>query len=73
MPGKGDIPATRNRPKEEVLFGLWHEGEGIEAGLDGYDLGQRNEIIEVMGDVPDGEELFESTLLPDLDEEEDWG
>ncbi|RJF90334.1 hypothetical protein [Sphingomonas cavernae] len=71
MPGKGNIPATRSRPKEELLFGLWHEGNDAERGLDGYDTGQRDQIIEVMGDAPDGEELFHTALLPDIADEDE--
>lgn len=73
MPRKGDIPATRIRPKEELLFGLWHDGEDAEAELDGYDASQRNEIIEVLGDAPE-DGLIQTVLLPDTDDEdENWG
>lgn len=71
MPGKGDIPATRMRPKEEVLFGFWNEGGDGEAGLDGYDVGQRNEILEAMGDAP-GDGMIQTELLPDVEDDGDW-
>lgn len=70
MPGKGDIPATRFRPKEEVLFGLWHEGEDAEAGLEGYDSSQRAEILEALEGGP-GDGMIQTVLLPDVEEADD--
>lgn len=63
MAGKGDIRAAR-RPREEQLFGLWQDGDGPNAGLDGYDSSQRAEILEVLLEGPD-DGAIQIALIPD--------
>ncbi|MBB5684518.1 hypothetical protein [Sphingobium boeckii] len=59
-----DDPATRSRPKEEILIGLDIDADDADDGLEGYDPSQRAEILEatakgpVRGDVQIG-------LVPD--------